>query len=41
MSPVDQADPLTGTNFTLGSNEKFQPSFRDEKELKDELWHKI
>ena len=30
MSPVDRADPLTGTNFTLGSNEKFQPSFRDD-----------
>ena len=30
MSPVDRADPLTGTNFTLGSNEKFQPSFQDD-----------
>ena len=31
MSPVDRAGSLTGTNFTLGSYEKFQPGFRDEK----------
>ena len=31
MSPVDWAGSLTGTNFTLGSYEKFQPGFRDEK----------
>ena len=34
MSPVDRADSLTGTNFTLGSYEKFQPGFRDEKRPK-------
>ena len=34
MSPVDQAGPLTGTNFTLGSYEKFQPGFWDEKRPK-------
>ena len=34
MSPVDRADSLTGTNFTLDSYEKFQPGFRDEKRLK-------
>ena len=31
---VDQAGSLTGTNFTLGSYEKFQPGFRDEKRQK-------
>ena len=31
MSPVDWAGSLTGTNFTFGSYEKFQPGFRDEK----------
>ena len=31
MSLVDQAGSLTGINFTLGSYEKFQPGFRDEK----------
>ena len=31
MSLVDRAGPDTGTNFTLGSYEKFQPGFRDEK----------
>ena len=34
MSPVDRAVSLTGTNFTLGSYEKFQPGFRDEKRQK-------
>ena len=34
MSPVDRAGSLTGTNFTLGSYEKFQPGFRDEKRPK-------
>ena len=31
MSPVNQAGPLIGTNFTLGSYEKFQPGCRNEK----------
>ena len=31
MSLVDRAGPVTGTNFALGSYEKFQPGFRDEK----------
>ena len=26
--------PVTGMNFSLGSNEKFQPGFRDEKRPK-------
>ena len=30
MSPIDRAGSLTGTNFILGSYEKFQPGFRDE-----------
>ena len=34
MSPVDRAGPVTGTNFALGSCEKFQPGFRDEKRPK-------
>ena len=34
MSPVDRAGSLTGTNFTLGSYEKYQPGFRDEKRPK-------
>ena len=34
MSPVDRAGSLTVTNFTLGSYEKFQPGFRDEKRPK-------
>ena len=34
MSPVDQADRFTGSNFILGSYEKFQAGFRDEKRLK-------
>ena len=34
MSPVDRARQLTGTNFALGSNDKFQPGFRDEKRPK-------
>ena len=33
-SLVDRAGPLTGTNFTLSSHEKFQPGFRDEKRPK-------
>lgn len=37
MSPVDWAGPLTGTSFTLGSYEKTQPGFRDEKRPKI-LW---
>ena len=31
MSPVDRAGALTGTNFTLGSYERFQSGFRDDK----------
>ena len=27
MSPVERAGPVTGTNFVLGSYEKFQPGF--------------
>ena len=34
MSPVDRAGSVTGMNFALGSYEKFQPSFRDEKRSK-------
>ena len=34
MSPVDRAGTVTGRNFTLGSYEKFQLSFRDEKRPK-------
>ena len=34
MSTVDWAGLLTGTIFTLGSYEKFQPGFRDEKSPK-------
>ena len=44
MSPVDRASPVIGTNFSLGSYEKFQPGFRDEKENKDpvdEFWREI
>ena len=31
MSPVDRAGRFTRSNFTLGSYEKFQLGFRDEK----------
>ena len=34
MSPVDRDGPLTGTNFTLGSYEGFQPGFQYEKRPK-------
>ena len=34
MSPVDLAGLVTGINFTLGSYEKFQPGFREEKKPK-------
>ena len=34
MSVIDQAGPLTGTNFALSSYEKIQPGFRDEKRSK-------
>ena len=37
MSPVDRAGSVTGMNFALGSYEKFQPGFRDEKRSKI-LW---
>ena len=28
---IDRTGPISGTNFALGSYEKFQPSFRYEK----------
>ena len=31
MSPVDRVGSVTGMNFALGSYEKFQPGYRDEK----------
>ena len=34
MSPVNRAGSVTGMNFALGSYEKFQPAFRDEKRSK-------
>ena len=36
MSRVERAGPVTGTNFALGSYEKFQPGScaRDEKRTK-------
>ena len=34
MSPVERAGSFTGTNFTLGSYEKFQPGCRDKKRPK-------
>ena len=34
MNPVDRAGSVTGKNFALGSYEKFQPGFRDEKRSK-------
>ena len=34
MSPVDRAGSVTEMNFALGSYEKFQPGFRDEKRSK-------
>ena len=34
MRPVDRAGSVTGMNFALGSYEKFQPGFRDEKRSK-------
>ena len=34
MSPVDWAGPVTGLNFALGSYEKFQPGFWDDKRSK-------
>ena len=34
MSPVDRAGNVTRRNFTLGSYEKFQLGFRDEKRQK-------
>ena len=35
MSPVhQQADPVTGIKFALGSYQKFQPGFRDEETSK-------
>jgi len=45
MSPVDRAGPVTGTNFSMCSSEKFQPGFRDEKikakDPGDEFWCRI
>ena len=34
MSLIDRAGPLIGTNFALGSYEKIQPGFPDEKRPK-------
>ena len=34
MNPVDWAGTVNGRNFTLGSYEKFQLGFRDEKRPK-------
>ena len=34
MSPVNRAGSVTGMNFALGSCEKVQPGFRDEKRSK-------
>ena len=34
MSPVNRAGSVTGMNFALGSYEKFQSGFRDEKRSK-------
>ena len=34
MSLIDRAGPLTATNFALGSYEKIQPGFPDEKRPK-------
>ena len=34
MSPNDLTNPVTATNSALGSYEKFQPGFRDEKRPK-------
>ena len=34
MSLVNRAGSVTGMNFALGSYEKFQPGFRDEKRSK-------
>ena len=33
LGPLDMS-PVTGMNFSLGSYEKFQPGFRDEKRSK-------
>ena len=45
MSPVDWAGPVTGLNFALGSYEKFQPGFWDDKRSKilgtSSFWHQI
>ena len=34
MSPVNRDGSVTGMNFALGSYEKVQPGFRDEKRSK-------
>ena len=45
MSPVDRDCPVTETNLSLGSYEKFQPGFRDEKRSERVLarnsWNKV
>ena len=44
MSPAEKAGPVTGTILSLGSYEKFQASFRDEKKGQrswDEFWREI
>ena len=40
MSPVDRDCPVTGTNLSLGSYEKFQPGSRDEKG-RNKFWREI
>ena len=40
MSPVDRAGSVTGMNFALGSYEKFQLGFRDEKKVK-RSWERV
>ena len=34
MSAVERAGPVTRTNFAVGSYEKFQPGFEDQKRPK-------
>ena len=41
MSPVNQAGSLIGKNFALGSYEKIQPGYRDEKRPKILFWREI
>ena len=44
MSPVDRAGSLPGTNFPLGSYEKFQPGFSrlaQGQRSRGRFWHEI